>query len=627
MNASTPSPCPSRNLSNHRLRLWLTILLFCGPVLPLAAAPAVTNPLITPVGKAAVTTSATVTSLDGGMALERGFVFSPVATNADPIIGGTGVVKVSKSGGLGSVTVSLAVSTPALPSGLSPATSYAIKSFVRTNLATAYSAAVVFTTAASAPAVTNPLITPVGKTGITTSTTVSDLDGGKALERGFVFSPVATNADPVIDGTGVVKISRSGGLGSVTVTLAVSSPALPAGLSPATSYAIKSFIRTNLATTYSATEVFTTATSIPVVTNPLFTLVGETSARASATVTSLDGGRNLERGFVYSPVATNPNPFISGTGVVKVSNTGGLGNIGFLLSGLSPATSYAVKSFIRTSLATAYSATVVFTTDSPISFTSGLGTVTGRVITPGENQFFDFNIPDSSSVVFSGSGASGSVTWEIRDALDLVVATGAGNLSFSGPLAWGDYRLRVSNPGVSSETFSLSLDVSSPANPRPDISVGLELTTATNPNSGIDQYFPDPSPSQGVITTTTKASSRNFFFLIDNDGVLPDRIRVDGTGGDSLFKVSYMIAGKNQTASVIVGTALTGLIDSDDAPVSVVAKVEPNKANTRIQNKVLIGGKLVTVYGSESYVGNITITSLTDLDYSDTATFQLNTLP
>ena len=515
MNASTPFRCPSRNLSNHRLRLWLTTLLICGPVLPLAAAPAVTNPLITPVGKTAVTTSATVTSLDGG----------------------------------------------------------------------------------------------------------------KALERGFVFSPEATNADPIIDGTGVVKVSKSGGLGDVTHTFSISSPALPSGLSPATSYAVKSFIRTNLATAYSATVVFTTATSTPVVTNPLITLVGETSATTSATVTSLDGGRALERGFVYSPVATNPNPFISATGVIKVSKSGGLGSVALLLSGLSPATSYAVKSFIRTGLATAYSATVVFTTDSPISFTSGLGTVTGRVITPGENQFFDFNVPDSSAVVFSGSGASGSVTWEIRDALDLVVATGAGNLSFSGPLAWGDYRLRVSNPGVSSETFSLSLDVSNPANPRPDISVGLEPTTASNPNSGIDQYFPDPSPSQGVITTTTKASSRNFFFLIDNDGVLPDRIRVDGTGGNSLFKVSYMIAGKNETASVIVGTALTGLIDSDDAPVSVMAKVEPNKANTRIQNKVLIGGKLVTVYGSESYVGNITITSLTDLDYSDTATFQLNTLP
>ena len=73
MNASIPFRCPSRNLSNHRLRLWLTILLFCGPVLPLAAAPAITNPLITPVGKTAVTTSATVTSLDGGMALERGW--------------------------------------------------------------------------------------------------------------------------------------------------------------------------------------------------------------------------------------------------------------------------------------------------------------------------------------------------------------------------------------------------------------------------------------------------------------------------------------------------------------------------------------------------------------------------
>lgn len=365
----------------------------------------------------------------------------------------------------------------------------------------------------------------------------------------------------------------------------------------------------------------------PTVTNPLIALVGDNSATVATTVTSLDGGKAIERGFVYSPVATNADPVLSGTGVVKVSKSGGLGTVTLVFTPLTPATSYAVKSFIRTNLETAYSSKVVFTTDSSISFTSGIGTVTSRVITPGENQFFEFHIPDSSAVVFSGSGASGAMNWEIRDALDAVVATGAGNLSFSGPLAWGDYRLRVSNPGVSSETFSMNLNISSPTNPRPDISVGLESTTTLNPTSGIDQYYTAPSPSQHVLNTTTKAASRNFFFLIDNDGALPDRIRIDGTGSDSLFKISYMIAGKNQTAAVVVGAALTGLIDSDDAPVSVVAKVEPNKKNPRIQNKVTIGGKLVTVFGSESYLGNISITSLTDLDYTDTATFRLNTLP
>ncbi len=374
-----------------------------------------------------------------------------------------------------------------------------------------------------------------------------------------------------------------------------------------------------------AVLISTMASSVsaaPTVTNPTLTYLDSVEAVVTSSVTSLDGGKSLERGFVYAMAATNQDPLLSGTGVTKVVKAGSLGSFSLSLLDLSPATTYAVKSFIRTSRDTAYSSVLFFTTDTDISFTSGIGTLSNRAIGVGENQSFDVHIEDSSAVSFSGTGASGSMTWELRDELSAVVASGTGNLSFAGPLAWGDYQLRVSNPGVSSESFSLSLDISNLVNPRPDISVGLDPSAP----SGVDIYGP-ASLDQYALTTTNMAKSKEVFFLVDNDGALPDSMRVSATPSNNLFTVSYFIAGSNQTAAVIAGIATTTRIGSDDAPVSVRAKIAPDLKNSRIKETVVINGRRVAIYGRESYCGTMRVTSSTDYTISDTARFKLNTLP
>lgn len=360
----------------------------------------------------------------------------------------------------------------------------------------------------------------------------------------------------------------------------------------------------------------------PVVTNPTLSFVGTTEADVSATVTDLGGGRSLERGFVYAAAATNPDPLLGGAGVLKALKLGRVGSFTATVPNLSPETTYAVKSFIRTDLATAYSSVLFFTTDTIVSFNSGVGTVVNRSITAGETQGFDLHLPDSSMASFQGTGASGSMTWELLDVLGIVVAAGSGDVSFTGALEWGDYQLRVSNPGVTSETFSLNLDIATAAAPLPDISVGLDATAP----SGQDIYGP-PSPDQFVLATTTLANARDFFFLVDNDGPLPDSMRISASAPNNLFKVSYFIAGKNQTAAAIAGIANTVRIGPDDAPVSVRAKISPDKTNTRIRDSEIVGGRRRTIYGSESFFGTMRVTSNSDYTISDSATFQLNTLP
>jgi hypothetical protein len=455
---------------------------------------------------------------------------------------------------------------------------------------------------------------------------VTSASSGAVAERGVVYSLLSDNSDPSIGGVGVTKVAVSGGLGVFTTAVT--------GLTLAEPYAFKAYVTTSVGTVYTSVTTFTpgSATILPL---PTVSGVTETSAILGGNVTSITPGRAIERGIVLSVASVNDNPLLNGSGVTKLTRSGGKGIFTLSATGLTPATTYAFKVFMRTSVGTrtatkfmtSYSDVRFFTTDTTPDFTGGLGSITGRLIRAGDTQVFGFNLPFSSSVAFSGTGASAGMTWSLLNAAGVEVASGTGNLSLSKAIALGNYRLRITNPGATTETISLNLDASTPANPKPDVSVGLEATTAVNPTNGIDQYYASASSSQTALNTTTKAAARDFFFLIDNDDVLPDAMKISGSGPDARFKISYKLAGKNVTAAVIAGTAKTVVLDEDDAPVSLHVKVSPNRSSTDILERVNVNGRLVTVYKSASYLGTVTVTASTDNTKTDVATFRLNTLP
>jgi hypothetical protein len=349
-----------------------------------------------------------------------------------------------------------------------------------------------------------------------------------------------------------------------------------------------------------------------------------TGATLGGSVVSLGGGRAVERGIVYSDVAANPDPQLAGLGVIKLPRSGSIGTFTVAASGLSPAKTYAYRAYLTTSIETSYSVVGYFTTDTPVAFTAGIGTVSSRIIRGGESQLFVFDLAQSSAAAFSTTGASPAMQWELlRDSLNAVVASGTGNVDFSSALALGGYKLRITNPGSSTETFSLNLDASTPASPRPDISVGLDPTAS----SGVDLYDP-PAPQQSVLAISTKAAIKNVFFRIDNDGPLPDAMRINGPGHDSRFRVLYVMAGRNVTAGVIAGTATTAVLAAADAPVPLFVRISPNRKNTDILRKVVVNLRPTWIYGRETFGPNgLTVRATTDPTLSDTATFQLNTIP
>jgi hypothetical protein len=340
-------------------------------------------------------------------------------------------------------------------------------------------------------------------------------------------------------------------------------------------------------------------------------------------VVSLAGGRAVERGVVYSAVATNPDPQLEGLGVIKLPRSGSIGTFTVAASGLSPSTAYAYRAYLTTSIGSSYSVVGHFTTDTPVAFTAGIGTVSNRVIRGGESQLFVFELPQSSAAAFSMTGASPTMQWELRDAQNGLFASGTGNVNFSSALALGGYKLQITNPGSSTETFSLNLDASTPASPRPDVSVGLDPTAS----SGVDLYDP-PAPQQSVLAISTKAAIKSVFFLIDNDGPLPDAMRINGPGSDSRFRVAYVLAGRNVTAAVIAGTATTSVLAAADAPVPLFVRISPTRKNPSILRKVVVNQRPTWIYGRETFgPSGLTVRATTDPTLSDTATFQLNTVP
>jgi hypothetical protein len=351
--------------------------------------------------------------------------------------------------------------------------------------------------------------------------------------------------------------------------------------------------------------------------------VTRTSATLSATVTDAGPGRATGRGVVYSVAGTNGEPEIGGAGVSQITLTGGRGIFKAPISGLSPGTVYAFRVYASTTLGTSYSTVGYFTTDTVLNFTSGLTSVDNRLIRAEESQYFDFTLVDSSVAVFSGTGASVGMEWELRTALSALVASGTGDVSLTQALQWGDYRLRITNPGATAETISFDLDVTTPADPRPDVSVGPNSSATT----GVDDYGPALS-TQKVEIETRKALAKTVFFLIDNDGTLPDAMRVSGPASDSRFKVSYTLAGRNLTAAVIAGTATTAVLSEGDAPVAMTARITPIRSNSVIQRVEIINGRRTVVYGRQTFGPKyVRATAASDPDFTDTVSFEINAVP
>jgi N-acetylneuraminic acid mutarotase len=104
----------------------------------------------------------------------------------------------------------------------------------------------------------------------------------------------------------------------------------------------------------------------PTVTTSAVSQLTPTSARLGANVTVEGSAPVTARGIVFSPVATNADPRLGGTGVTALTATGTTDSFSANATGLTPGTAYRFRGYATNGVGTGYSAAGNFTTPTEI---------------------------------------------------------------------------------------------------------------------------------------------------------------------------------------------------------------------------------------------------------------------
>lgn len=208
--------------------------------------PAVTTDNASSITSSSVLFGGNVTNAGGGSIVERGTVYALTSTNANPIIGGTGVTKNDEGG-----TTTGAYSE--VTTGLILNSNYSFKAYVINDGGTSYGSLKSFSTLNQ----TTPTVTTTNASKLTSNTaTVGGnitLDGGASITaRGVVYALTATNANPEIGGPGVTVVTE-GGVAVSAYTQALSS------LTAGGAYSYKAYATNSEGTSYGIAKTFTLA--------------------------------------------------------------------------------------------------------------------------------------------------------------------------------------------------------------------------------------------------------------------------------------------------------------------------------------------------------------------------------
>ena len=342
-----------------------------------AIVPTVTTPTSANVASTSATLGGDVTSDGGASIIKRGVLYAPTASDSTPTLGdGIAAEATDSASTTGVFTENV--------SSLTPGTGYSFVAFATNSAGTTYTSPVSTFTTLAAPTVTTPTDTSITATTATLGGDVTSDGGASITTCGVVYALTSTNANPQLNGTGVINLTTTGTTGVFTVNAS--------SLTPGATYSFAAYATNSVGTSYSSVSTFTMQAVAPTVTTPTAASITSTSATLGGDATS-DGGATITTcGVVYALTSTNANPQLNGTGVSNLTTTGATGVFTVNASSLTPGATYSFAAYATNSVGTSYSSVSTFTmqavaptvtTPTAASITSTSATLGGDATSDG----------------------------------------------------------------------------------------------------------------------------------------------------------------------------------------------------------------------------------------------------
>ena len=270
-------------------------------------------------------------------------------------------------------------------SGLTQGATYYVRSFATNVQGTSYGTETSFTTQTAATLSATATPTSITTTSAISGGTISSTGGATITTSGLVWG---ANANPEI----TLATKTTDGTTSGTFTSSIT------GLTQGTTYHVRAYATNYLGTSYSPDITFTTLTTPTISGTASATSVTSSSATTGGTITA-DGGTNVtSRGLVYGTS--------SGASTFSVTIGTGTGTYTSSLTGLTPATTYYVRSFATNSVGTVYGTEISFTTIAiaPTLTTTAASSITKYAASAGGT------ITSNGGSVITASGICWSTT-------------------------------------------------------------------------------------------------------------------------------------------------------------------------------------------------------------------------
>jgi hypothetical protein len=433
--------------------------------------------------------------------------------------------------------------------GLTPGTLYYVRSYATNSVGTSYGAQTSFTTLNTATISVTESATSITSNSATTGGDITSDGGAAVTARGVVYGT----------STGSATFSVTSGTGTGTYSIGLT------GLSPATTYYVRSFATNSVGTVYGTETSFTTIAIAPTLTTTAASSITKYAANTGGTIISNGGSTISASGICWSTTAT---PTISDS---KTTDGTSSGTFTSSLTSLTAGTIYYVRAYATNAIGTGYGALESFTTLSTSSNNPVLASTTSATSITANSAILGGNVTDEGATQVSVRG--------------LVYGTTTGSSTFSVTVGSGAGTFTSTLTGL---TQGATYFVRSFATNEQGTSYGTEtsFTTQTTPTVSV-------TATPTSITTTSAIGGGTI-----------------SSTGDATITESGLVWGANANPEITLATKTTDGTTSGTFTSSITGLTQGTTYHVRAY---------ATNYLGTSYGPDVTFTTITTPSISATA--------